>query len=478
MAIDTRAKSLRLLGKFDRVASLAFLKTLGCALVALLVTLLPGRVGLEIYDGLTDAGLATLGILIFGALLWVSEAIPSFSVALLIIGLEIAILGQPGGVFTKAGDTKAWQAFVQPWSSSIMWLFLGGFVLAHACSKTGLDKWLAGLIIGKKEKKPAILLLGIMAVTFFFSMFMSNTATATMMLAVLAPVIASLREGSKLGKVLCLAVPVAANIGGMGTIIGTPPNAIAAGALGEKNMDFLKWIYLALPPALVIAAVAYGILLLSLRGTQVEKISIDTSEDKPLTGKETLNRIIVMLVFGLTVVLWMSSSLHKTPSSVISFLPIVVLAITGVITARDMRELPWDVLILLAGGLSLGVAIKATGLAEWFASLIPSEWSGLPLIIAFSTVVVILSNLMSHTAAANIMIPIGLALAGPENAVFLALPVALACSSAMCLPISTPPNAVAYASGRVATKDFIKIGLVLAVVGPVVAITWTQLILG
>lgn len=476
MAIDTRAKSLRLLGKFDRIASLAILKTATCGIIALLATLLPGRIGLEIYSGLSTAGLATLGILIFGALLWITEAIPSFAVALLIIGLEIAILGKPGGVFTETGNTKAWQAFVSPWSSSIMWLFLGGFVLAHACSKTGLDRWLAGLLIGKKEKSPAKLMLGIMAVTFVFSMFMSNTATATMMLAVLAPVVASLREGSKLAKALCLAVPVGANIGGMGTIIGTPPNAIAAGQLGDQ-MDFLKWMYLALPPALLMGAVAFGFLMFTLRGTGVEKISLKSDEARELTGRDLRHRLIVMLVFAVTVALWMSSSLHKTPSSVISFLPIVVLAITGVITARDMRELPWDVLILLAGGLSLGVAIKSTGLAAWFASLIPTAWTGLPLIIAFAALAVLLSNLMSNTATANIMMPIGLALVGTTNSVMFALPIALACSSAMCLPISTPPNAVAFASGRVATKDFMHIGLLMAIVGPAIAILWTKLVL-
>ena len=358
-----------------------------------------------------------------------------------------------------------------------MWLFLGGFVLAHACSKTGLDRWLAGLIIGKKEKKPAMLLLGIMSVSFVFSMFMSNTATATMMLAVLAPVVASLREGSKLGKALCLAVPVAANIGGMGTLIGSPPNAIAAGALGNQ-MDFLRWMMLALPPALVIAAIAYGLLLFSLRGTEIEKIALEETSGKNMSDNDKLKRIIVMIIFAMTVALWMTSSLHNTPSAVISFLPIVMLSITGVITARDMRELPWDVLILLAGGLSLGVAIKSTGLASWFATLIPTAWTGLPLIIAFAALAVTLSNLMSNTATANIMIPIGLALVSQENAIAFALPIALACSSAMCLPISTPPNAVAYASGRVASRDFMTIGLILAVIGPAVAIVWTKLILG
>ena len=189
------------------------------------------------------------------------------------------------------------------------------------------------------------------------------------------------------------------------------------------------------------------------------------------------HRIIVLLVFATTVALWMTSSLHGTPSAVISFLPIVLLAVTGVITAKDMRDLPWDVLILLAGGLSLGIAINATGLAAWFASQIPSTWTGLPLIIAFCALAVILSNLMSNTATANIMMPIGIALVGMENATYFALPVALACSSAMCLPISTPPNAVAYASGRVVARDFMKIGLLMAVAGPTVTILWSYLVL-
>ena len=477
MAIDTRSKSYRLLGTFDRAASRSFLKTLLCAAFALALTALPERLGWNLYEGLSPAGRTTLGILIFTALMWIIEAIPSFAVALLVIGLEIALLGNPGGVFAEAGDNKVWQVFVQPWASSIMWLFLGGFVLAHACSKTGLDQWLAGLLIGNKEKKPAVLLLGIMTVTFVFSMFMSNTATATMMLAVLAPITANLQGGSKLGKTLCLSVPIAANIGGMGTMIGTPPNAIAAGQLGDQ-IDFLKWMYFALPPAIVIAVIAYGFLLITLRGSRIEKITFTHPETDHLEGRELLNRIIVMFVFTITIVLWMTSSLHKTPSAVVSFLPIVLLAVTGVITSRDMRELPWDVLILLAGGLSLGVAINITGLASWFAVQIPDTWTGLPLVIAFSALAVVLSNLMSNTATANIMMPIGLALIGSEQAIFFALPVALACSSAMCLPISTPPNAVAFASGRVATRDFMGIGLLMAIIGPTIAILWIKLILG
>ncbi|MFV0338455.1 MAG: SLC13 family permease [Chthoniobacterales bacterium] len=477
MIIDTRANSRRLLGTFDQSTSKSFFKTLISAAVAFAATMLPERLGWQIYDGLSAAGTTTLGILIFAALMWVTEAIPAFAVALLVIGLEVALLGRPGGVFAPVGDTNAWEIFVHPWAASIMWLFLGGFVLAHACSSTGLDRWLAEMIIGKKEKKPAALMLGIMSITFVFSMFMSNTATATMMLTVLTPIIATLKKNSPLAKTLCLSVAVAANIGGMGTLIGTPPNAIAAAQLGNE-VDFLKWMYLALPPALLIGAVAYGFLFLKLRGLQGESIKLPHAKEEKISGKDLLQRSIVMSVFSVTVVLWMTSSLHQTPAAVISLLPIVLLAVTGIITSKDMRELPWDVLMLLAGGLSLGVAINATGLAEWFAAQIPTSWTGLPLIIAFAIFAVILSNLMSNTATANIMIPLGIAMVGNENAALFALPIALACSSAMCLPISTPPNAVIFASGRVSTKDFMQIGLLLAIVGPGVAIFWIRLVLG
>lgn len=475
MALDTRAQSSRILGSFDRNERRGIRKTFGCGLLAALVVWGPGLLGLGWYDDLSSAGLASLGIMVFAAALWVSEAMPAFSVALLVIGLQIAILGQPGGVFAAEGDSKAWLQFVSPWSSSIMWLFLGGFVLAHACSKTQLDRWLAGKFLGKLVERPALLVLGVMGVTFLFSMFMSNTATAAMMVAVTAPVIAGLPKGSRLARGLIVSVAVAANLGGIGTIIGTPPNAIAAGQLPEEaKLSFIGWMGVALPPALALGGIAYALIWqLWIKGESSAGATLDAAvggDDRQLR-----QRFIVMGVFAVTVALWMAGSMFNLPASVVSFVPIVVLAVTGVMVPNDMRELPWDVLLLLAGGLSLGVGVKETGLAEWLANQVPTTLPPMGIAAVFALVGLILSNLMSNTAAAALLIPLGASVVGPEDAQLVIISIAVGCSCAMCLPISTPPNAIAYSTGRIATKDFIIPGLVIGAIAPLI-VFWLKII--
>ena len=448
---------------------------MGCGLLAALVVWGPGLLGLGWYDDLSAGGQASLGIMVFAAALWVSEAMPAFSVALLVIGLQIAVLGQPGGVFAAEGDTKAWLMFVEPWSSSIMWLFLGGFVLAHACSKTQLDRWLAGKFLGKLVGRPSLLVLGVMAVTFVFSMFMSNTATAAMMVAVTAPVIAGLPKDSRLARGLIVSVAVAANLGGIGTIIGTPPNAIAAGQLpDEAKLSFVGWMGVALPPALALGALAYGLIWkLWISGESAGDAKLDAAvggDDRQLR-----QRFIVMGVFAITVALWMGGSMFDLPASVVSFVPIVVLAVSGVMVPNDMRELPWDVLLLLAGGLSLGVGVKETGLAEWLAGQVPTNLPPIGIAAVFALVGLVLSNLMSNTAAAALLIPLGASVVGLEDARLVIISIAVGCSCAMCLPISTPPNAIAYSTGRIATKDFILPGVIIGALAPLI-VFWLKLI--
>jgi len=475
MALDTRAQSARILGSFDRKERRGIRKTMGCGLLAALVVWGPGMLGLDWYEGLSAGGQASLGIMVFAAALWVSEAMPAFAVALLVIGLQIAVLGRPGGVFAEEGDSKAWLKFVDPWSSSIMWLFLGGFVLAHACSKTQLDRWLAGKFLGKLVGRPPLLVLGVMAVTFVFSMFMSNTATAAMMVAVTAPVIAGLPKDSKLARGLIVSVAVAANLGGIGTIIGTPPNAIAAGQLPEDaKLSFIGWMGVALPPALALVALAYVLIWkVWIAGESAGDATLDSSvggDDRQLR-----HRFIVMGVFAVTVALWMGGSMFDLPASVVSFVPIVVLAVTGVMVPNDMRELPWDVLLLLAGGLSLGVGVKETGLAEWLAHQVPTNLPPMGIAAVFALVGLVLSNLMSNTAAAALLIPLGASVVGPESAQLVIISIAVGCSCAMCLPISTPPNAIAYSTGRIVTKDFILPGVVIGVLSPLI-VFWLKLI--
>ena len=155
MFMDTRAQAKRLLGSFEGSERRGMAKTTGCLILALTIVFLPDLIGWSLFAGLGNGGKAALGIMVFAAALWVTEAMPAFAVALLVIGLQIGILGNPGGVWAAEGDTKAWTTFVEPWSSPTMWLFLGGFVLAHASSKTQLDKWLAGMVLGRFATSPA-----------------------------------------------------------------------------------------------------------------------------------------------------------------------------------------------------------------------------------------------------------------------------------------------------------------------------------
>ena len=474
MFMDTRAQAKRLIGSFERDELRGVVKTLACAAFALALIFVPGLFGFPLYEGLDAGGRASLGIMAFAAALWVTEAMPAFAVALLVIGLQIAILGTPGGIWAATGDSNAWTAFVSPWASPTMWLFLGGFVLAHGCSKTQLDKWLAGMVLGRFATDPAKLVASVMAITFIFSMFMSNTATAAMMIAVTAPVLAGLPKDSRIAKGLVLAVATGANLGGIGTIIGSPPNAIAAGKLAG-SVDFIKWMMIALPPALMLAVAVYFLIWkIYIRGEKSGSIVLDSTVEAGARIKR--HRITVMVVLALTVGMWMGESLTGIPSPVVSFIPIVVLAVTGVISARDMRVLPWDVLLLLAGGLSLGVGVEVTGLAEWFAGLVPGGLGVVSIAVVFSVLALFLSNLMSNTAAAALLIPLASSLVGKGDPTLVIVCIAISCSVAMALPISTPPNAIAYGTGRLNSRDFLFPGL-LAALGLALVIPWLILVL-
>lgn len=425
---------------------------------------------------LSAAGAWTLFIVVLAAGLWMTEAIPAFAVALVIIALEIAVLGQPGGVFAEEQST--WQIFIDPWSSPLLFLFFGGFILAEAAHKTGLDRWFSRNVLGRVGKGPRSFLFGVMAITFGFSMFMSNTATTAMMVAMMTPVVASLGQGDPFRRGLLLGVALAANIGGMGTIIGTPPNAIAAGALNQVDpIDFVRWMTVGLPPAVVLLGIAWG-LLLALYPPQASRISLDQLAS--VDDGEHVPRwriLVVLVVFLLTVALWMTGSLHGIPTSVVSFIPISVFSAVGVLDEGDIRRLPWDILILITGGLSLGVAVKETGLAEWLVGILPIEAvPPLVMIALLAAVVAVLSNFMSNTAAANILVPLGIAFGAGMEAQTV-VPIALAASSAMCLPISTPPNAIVFSSGEVATRDFLIAGVILGTLGTVFGVLWCQVVL-
>ena len=475
MLHGSRNEAKRLLGLFRFSQARTLFATAACLAVASLVAFWPA------YEGLDEAGHRALFVLVFCAGMWVTEAIPAFATSLLAIGLLIAFLGRPDGVY--ATTPKDWEQFIAPWGSSLIWLFFGGFCLADSAEKTGLDRWLAARALGLFGQRPAMLLLGVMLVTAVLSMFVSNTATATLVLAMMTPLFATRPLGDGVSKGLALGVAFAANIGGMGTVIGTPPNAIAAGLLrGPAAVNFAEWMLLAVPPAMLLLVLAWlYIVVVCLRKNAFSAehgilFHPGVASDPAPVYKQQ----VVVATFAVTVGLWITSPLHGLPTTIVSFVPITVLTATGILSAADIRALPWDILLLITGGLSLGVAMENTGLAAWAVGRLPLEGATPSVLaIAFAYATIVMSNLMSNTATANLVLPISIAVftaAGSDAR--LAVPVALAASAAMCLPISTPPNAIVYSAGHLRVTDMLMGGLLIGLLAPPVVVGWASMALG
>ncbi len=504
MARDTRMASRRITGrKGKRILSRSVKIVLMAAIAAFFVSIFPSFLEWEYYNQLPSLGRVAAGIVIFAAILWITEAIPAYAVSLIIIGLNVLLLSYTGfggkeaigaNIFgmseiltqegIKDGSALKFSAYLLPWANNLMWLFIAGFVLAEALTKTKLDIQFARLILNAVGDKPMNVLLGAMGVTFLLSMFMSNTATAAMMIALMASFVRTLPKGEPFAKALFLGVPVAANVGGMGTIIGTPPNGIAVEALSKEGIqvDFLTWMYIGLPVALALFVIGFIAIWIWYKPT-INQFEMELDTDAPLPDdateeeiaimrKKHIERIITLTVFGITVLLWMTGKLHKISTYVVALIPIVILGATSIVDAQGFRKLPWDVLMLLAGGLSMGVAIEQTGLGLWLSGLVPAGISPWVTFIIVIILAVIMSNLLSNTVTASILIPISITMFPEAMLVTFIAPIALACSAAMFLPISTPPNAVAFASGRLETKDFMKIGALMAIAGPIVAGLW------
>ena len=452
-----------------------------CFVAALLTVLL-----VPAFSELDAAQRRALFILIFAALLWITEAVAAFAVGILVIGLGIALLGNPEpllgdpeeGIFAKTD--RDWEQFVVVIGHPLVWLFFGGFVLAAGMARSGLDRWLATRLLSRLGSRPATLLMGIMVVTFMLSMFMSNTATTAMMIAMLAPLLARLDRRFATG--LLIGTAVAANLGGMGSLIGTPPNAIAVGVLSQGadpvDITFIGWMVLGFPLGAGLLILSWALIAKLYAAGHDRLPTIDWTGAEEVESAPRWQVIVVASTFVLTVGLWMTGAWHGLPTAVVSFLPIVVFTTTGILGVPQIRGLSYDVLFLLAGGLALGQIVTATGLADWIVGRLPTEGLGvlgIALIVSFVTL--ILSNFMSNTAAANIIIPLGVTMVVGAEA-RIAVPIALSASAAMCLPIATPPNAMVSATGRCKTGDFLRMGLIMGLLTPPLAVGWSSLVLG
>lgn len=421
--------------------------------------------------GLSEAGHRLLSIFLLAVVLWVSEAIPLFATSAVVILLLVLTLssaaeplawGLPEGFATA--EAPDYTVYFYCLADKVLILFLGGFFLAMGAAKFGLDRNLASLMLRPFGDRPSRVLLGLMLITGILSMWMSNTATCATIMAVVLPLIHRLPPGDRFRSALALGVPFAANLGGMATPVGSPPNAIALAALqSAAECSFPQWMAFALPLSLVLLGMAWLVLVLLFR---TETRSIDLSlKPKWQTGTPAW---IYYLTAALTIVLWMTETLHGINSYVVGLFPIAVLLATRVVTTQEFRSMEWDVLWLVAGGIALGQAVAATGFDHWIVGLV--DWTSVPVFAlggVLALAALFLSNFISNSAATNLLAPMAVAVASSaeSGAVAAVAAVALGSSLAMALPISTPPNAIAYASGAIKTRDMAVAGTIIAVIG-------------
>ncbi|MCC6712360.1 MAG: DASS family sodium-coupled anion symporter [Candidatus Dadabacteria bacterium] len=433
-----------------------------------LIILLSVLVSLGVYFFVPaeESTLKGLAILTFIAILWFTEALPLAVTALLVPILVVA-----AGVM----DVKsALSHFANP----VIFLFLGGFALAAALHKHNIDEYIAGYIMNAAGTKPIYAILGLFAATSLISMWISNTATAAIMLPVALGLIAKLKtESPATSAFILLGVAYSANIAGLGTLIGTPPNAITAANLG---MDFRDWLFVGLPLVVILIPAMVAVLCFVLR-PKLPRAEISQAADiKGLVKGKAGYR--VGAVFGVVVLLWLFSrpisswiGIEKEFDALVAILGIVLLVYLGTIEWKEIeRFTDWGVLLLFGGGLVLSAMLSETGASRFLADIVKDHLSAhgaFVLVLGSVMLTILITEFASNTASAAIMVPIFLALGrdtGQSSPEALALAVGIASSMGFMLPVGTPPNALIYGTGLVEQRTMIKAGFVLNIVSGIV----------
>ncbi len=399
-------------------------------------------------------------ILLVGATLWITEAVPLFVTSLIILFLsKVWLMGLIREIRPESTETL----FLAPFFSNIILLFLGGFVISAALHKYQIDEDIARRILAKTGHSIPLMIAGVMCITAFFSMWLSNTATTAMMLALCIPIAARLPSTDRYRKAIILSIPLAANVGGLGTPIGSPPNAIAMQYMHEAGMapSFGKWIVLGLPGVSGMLILIWFLLMIAYRGAST-RISLDI---EPHPSVYSRRAIIVIGVAFLTAVGWMTGPLHGVSSGTVALVPVLFFFGARFLSTKDLRGLSWDVLLVMGGGLCLGSVISAGGLADWLIDRVPTEgMNPFILALAFGIIACVMSSVMSNTATANLIMPIIIGV-GAERMSPMLVGAAFSCSLAMALPVSTPPNAMAFSTDELAVKDILRPGLIATIAG-------------
>ena len=462
-----KEQNLPLSNKFEKKKGLEFL---AIVLVTIVIWNLPtSAFGI---DGLTIVQQRIIAIFAFATLSWLTEAIPSWATSLAIM-MTMCLTVSNNSLIPFKGEGEAFgellksKEIMASFADPVIMLFLGGFTLAIAATKSGLDVLLAKSLIKPFGKKSENVLLGFLLITGLFSMFVSNTATAAMMLTFLTPVFAALPANGKGRIALTMSIPVAANLGGMGTPIGTPPNAIALKVL--PDISFGQWMAFMFPLAIILLLISWRIILKFFPFSQ-KTIELEINGHVHRGWRMW----VVSCTFILTILLWViPKDITGIDSNTVAMVPMGIFAITGVITARDLKDIDWSVIWMVAGGFALGLGMNGSGLADRAIESIPfNQWSPIIIIAISGLICYFLSNLISNTATAALLVPIlAVVCKGMEGSLgavggmpTVIIGVAMSASAAMCLPISTPPNAIAYSTGLVEQKHMLKVGLTMGII--------------
>ncbi len=448
------------------------------AIIVIVVTLFLWNAPTSMYgiDGLNVVQQRIIAIFAFATLMWIMEIVPSWATSVAIIVMMLLFTSDSGIVWMcneeKVGALLSYKSIMATFADPVIMLFIGGFVLAIAATKTGLDSHLAKVLLKPFGRKSDNVLLGFLFITGLFSMFVSNTATAAMMLTFLTPVFKQLPPEGKGRISLALSIPIAANLGGMGTPIGTPPNTIAIKYLNDPEglnlgIGFGEWMLFMVPLVIVLLLISWRLLRWLFPFTQkTVELKIEGNM------KKDTKTYIVIVTFIVTVLLWLLDSVTGINSYTVALIPFMVFSLFGIINRRDLEEINWSVIWMVAGGFALGYALNASGLAEIMVKSIPfGEFSPILILILSGLICYMLSNFISNSATAALLMPIltivCAAMGDKLNAIggtsTILIGVAIAASSAMILPISTPPNALAYATNLVKQNDMAKIGIIVGI---------------
>jgi sodium-dependent dicarboxylate transporter 2/3/5 len=436
--------------------------------LGLFSVLLAFTVYMVLPESCPEAARRTAFVFVLAAFFWAFEIIPVYATSLVVVLMLIILLTKPDGVLGM--DKNGYQVFLVPAASPVIMLFLGGFLLSAALSKYGIDKVMATRLLHIFGKKPYALLLGFSFTAAFLSMWISNTATAAMMFALITPVVARFDPDDGFPKALVLSIAFGCNIGGIVTPIGSPPNAIAIGFLSDYgvNVSFISWIIHTLPFAIIILLFS-TFLLYRLFPSKKDSINLEIGTDDKIGGSS----IWVASIAVFTVFLWLTGLF---PESVVALLAAGALVAGGFLDENDIKNIDWQILLLMWGGLALGVGMQKSGLSDWLVSMPLFEGHGYELLIVFSVVGLALSTFISNTAAANLLLPIVMSI-DDESKILIAFSVALSCSFAMAFPISTPPNAIAFSTKVINSKDMFISGTIVSIFALVLVLLGLKLVI-